>query len=67
MLAKEEIRQKKAEKAKEFIIDNDMGVRKAAQKAREFVKTLGEEEGDDEDAEADMEAEIEPGDDKDEE
>ena len=42
-------------------------MRKAAQKAREFVKTLGAEEGEDEDVEADVDAEIEPGDDKDEE
>ena len=42
-------------------------MRKAAQKAREFVKTLGEGEGEDEDVEADVDAEIEPGDDKDEE
>ena len=42
-------------------------MRKAAQKARAFVKTLGEEEGEDEDVEADVDAEIEPGDDKDEE
>ena len=66
-MAKEEIRQKKVEKEREFIIENDTGVRKAAQKAREFVKTLGEEEGEDEDVEADVDAEIEPGDDKDEE
>ena len=55
------------EKEREFIIENDTGVRKAAQRAREFVKTLGEEEGEDEDVEADVDAEIEPGDDKDEE
>lgn len=66
-MAKEEIRQKKAEKAKEFIIENDTGVRKAAQKAREFVKTLGEEEGEDEEPEADVEAEVGIDDNKDEE
>ena len=66
-MAKEEIRQKKAEKAKEFIIENDTGVRKAAQKAREFVKTLGEEEGEDEEPEADVEAEVDIDDNNDEE
>ena len=45
MLAKEETRQKKAEKAKQYIIEEEDGVRssrKAAQKARDFVKNLGE-------------------------
>ena len=51
-MAKEETREKKAEKAREYILDEDLtGVctaRKAAQKARDFVKTLGEEESDEE-------------------
>lgn len=51
-MAKEETREKKAEKAREFILEEDLtGVRtarKAAQKARDFVKTLGEEESDEE-------------------
>lgn len=51
-LAKEETRAKKAEKAREYILEEDItGVRtsrKAAQKARDFVKTLGEEESDEE-------------------
>ena len=42
-MAKEETREKKAEKAREYILDEDLtGVRtarKAAQKARDFVKT----------------------------
>ena len=67
LLAKEEIRQKKVEKEREFIIENDTGVRKAAQKAREFVKTLGEEEDDNEEADADVDAEVEADDNKDEE
>ena len=54
--AREETRRKKAEKAREFIIDEEPGMRttrKAAQKARDFVKTLGDEaegegEGEDE-------------------
>ncbi|KAK8822042.1 hypothetical protein WA538_000139 [Blastocystis sp. DL] len=48
--AKEETRMKKAEKAKQYILEEDLtGIRtsrKAAQKARDFVKTLGEEESD---------------------
>lgn len=51
-MAKEETREKKAEKAREYILDEDLtGVRtarKAAQKVRDFVKTLGEEESDEE-------------------
>lgn len=47
---------KKAEKAKQYILEEDLtGIRtsrKAAQKARDFVKTLGEEESD-EDEEVD--------------
>lgn len=63
--AKEETRRKKAEKAREFIIDEEPGTkstRKAAQKARDFVKTLGEEaEGEmegDEDMEAPLDEEL---------
>ena len=45
--AKEETRQKKAEKTKQYILEEDVSgvrtARKAAQKARDFVKTLGEE------------------------
>ena len=66
-MAKEEIRQKKVEKEREFIIENDTGVRKAAQRAREFVTTLGEEEEDNEEADADVDAEVEADDNKDEE
>ena len=62
---KEETRRKKAEKAREFIIDEEPGTkstRKAAQKARDFVKTLGEEaEGEmegDEDMEAPLDEEL---------
>lgn len=61
MMAKEETRQKKAEKARQYIIDEEDGVRssrKAAQKARDFVKTLGEED-EDVDEEVEVEAEIE--------
>lgn len=64
--AREETRRKKAEKAREFIIDEEPGVRttrKAAQKARDFVKTLGNEaegEGEDEMVEdEDVEAPLE--------
>ena len=55
------------EKEREFIIETDTGVRKAAQRAREFVKTLGEEEEDNEEADADVDAEVEADDNKDEE
>lgn len=65
MLAKEETRQKKAEKAKQYIIEEEDGVRssrKAAQKARDFVKNLGEgdeEEAIDEEVDAEVDPEIE--------
>lgn len=62
MLAKEETRQKKAEKARQYIIEEEDGVRtsrKAAQKARDFVKNMGEDEEDegviDEEVEPDIE------------
>ena len=64
--AREETRRKKAEKAREYIIDEEPGTRttrKAAQKARDFVKTLGDEaegEGEDEMVEdEDVEAPLE--------
>ena len=58
--AKEETRQKKAEKAKQFIIDEEDGVRssrKAAQRARDFVKNLGEN---DEPVDDEVDGEVEP-------
>ena len=63
-MAKEETRQKKAEKARQYIIEEEDGVRssrKAAQKARDFVKNLGEEDEDvvDEEIGGEVDAEIE--------
>lgn len=72
--AREETRRKKAEKAREYIIDEEPGMRttrKAAQKARNFVKTLGDEaegEGDDElVGDEDVEAPLEEEESRDEE
>lgn len=64
LLAKEETRQKKADKARQYIIEEEDGVRssrKAAQKARDFVKNLGEEDEDgvDEEIGGEVDAEIE--------
>ena len=63
-MAKEETRQKKADKARQYIIEEEDGVRssrKAAQKARDFVKNLGEEDEDgvDEEIGGEVDAEIE--------
>ena len=68
LLAKEETRQKKAEKARQYIIDEEDGVRtsrKAAQKARDFVKNLGEDEDDEEAIDEEVEPDLD--DNKDEE
>ena len=60
--AKEETRAKKAEKARQYILEEEVtGLRtsrKAAQKARDFVKTLGEEESEEDmkDEEIDVES-----------
>ena len=56
--AKEETLQKKAEKARQYIIeDGERTSRKAAQKARDFVKNLGDE---DEPIDEDVDAEVQP-------
>lgn len=62
MLAKEETRQKKAEKARQYIIEEEDGVRtsrKAAQKARNFVKNMGEDEEDEGIVDEEVEPDIE--------
>lgn len=62
MLAKEETRQKKAEKARQYIIEEEDGVRtsrKAAQKARDFVKNMGEDEEDEGVVDEEVEPDIE--------
>lgn len=70
MLAKEETRQKKMEKARQYIIDDEgtRSSRKAAQKARDFVKNLGDENEEDViDEEVDAEVNLDNEDSKDEE